>query len=221
MNNKIITTLKISQFNDKLILNKPEDIATFDGIEFDVSIKKTKYDLVFAFIFSLDEFSETVNMLIKKDLINPNGCFFYAYPKKGNKKYKEYIGRDDFFKKEYIDDEGFINNSHLKFFKMLAFDDVFTCIGLRHETKKETKSSKPSQCVGDYVDRIPDLQKHFANNKTVLDFYNNLTPGYQRDWARYVFSAQTETTIQKRLAEMEMIIGKGYKSKDLYRQSKK
>ena len=221
MNNEIITKLRIDKFNDKLILNKPEDITSFDGIDFDISIKREKYDLVFAFIFSLDEFSTTVNMLVEKDLINLNGCFFFAYPKKGNKKYKEYIGRDDFFKKESVDDDGFINNSHLKFFKMLAFDDVFTCIGLRYEIKKETKLTKPSQCVGDYIDRIPDLQRYFKSNKPVLDFYNKLTPGYQRDWARYVFSAQTETTIQKRLAEMEMIIGKGYKTKDLYRQNKK
>lgn len=131
--------LKINSFNDKLILNKPEDITIFNEIEFDTSLRKAKYDLIFAFIFSLDEFSEMIKMLIEKDLIRQKGCFFFAYPKKGNKKYKEYIGRDDFFKKEHVDNDGFINNSHLKFFKMLAFDDIFTCIGLRHETKKETK----------------------------------------------------------------------------------
>ena len=119
MNTEIISKLKILGFNDKLILNKPQNIDVFDGIVFDTSVGKPKYDIVFAFIFSLDEFSEIVKMAIEKDLINANGYLYFAYPKKGNKQYKEYIGRDDFFNTVNMDKDGFVNGSKLKFNKMV------------------------------------------------------------------------------------------------------
>ena len=47
-----------------------------------------------------------------------------------------------------------------------------------------------------------------------------LAPGYQKDWARYVYSAQTQMTREKRQLEMVDILGKGYKTAQLYRQAK-
>ena len=220
MNNEIITKLKILSFNDKLIINLPKDIDVFDGIDFNTSANKPKYDVVFAFIFSLDEFSKIVKMAIEKDLINTNGYLYFAYPKKGNKQYKEYIGRDDFFNPVNMDKDGFVNGSKLKFNKMVAFDDTFTSIGLKHETKTKQKT-QPSQCVADYIERIPELRQYFSENKEVAEFFDKLTPGYQRDWARYVYGVKSEETKTKRLAEMENVLKKGYKSIDLYRQNKK
>jgi uncharacterized protein YdeI (YjbR/CyaY-like superfamily) len=100
---------------------------------------------------------------------------------------------------------------------MAAFNETFTVVGLKHEEKRK-KSTQPSQCVEDYIDRIPDLRKHFSENKKVLDFFDKLTPGYQRGWARYVFAVKNPATTEKRFAEMENIIKQGYKSDDLYRQ---
>ena len=220
MNAEIISKLKILGFNDKLILNKPQNLDAFDGIIFDTSVSKPKYDIVFAFIFALDEFSEIVKMAIEKDLINANGYLYFAYPKKGNKQYKEYIGRDDFFTSVHMDKDGFVNGSKLKFNKMVAFNDTFTCIGLKHEKKTKPKT-QPSQCIADYIDRIPELQQYFSENKEVTEMFDKLTPGYRRDWARYVYGVKNEETKAKRLAEMEDILKKGYKSIDLYRQNKK
>ena len=220
MNAEIISKLKILSFNDKLVLNCPKDLDIFNGIDIDMSVDKPKYDIVLAFIFSLDEFSEIVKMAIEKELINPNGYLYFVYPKKGNKQYKEYIGRDDFFDSVHIDKDGFVLNSKLKFNKMVAFNDTFTCIGLKHETKTK-QNTQPRQCVADYIDRIPELQQYFAENKEVTEMFNKLTPGYQRDWARYVYGVKNEETKAKRLAEMEEILKKGYKSIDLYRQNKK
>ena len=220
MNTEIISKLKILSFNDKLIINRPEDIDIFDGIDFDTSVSKPKYDIVFVFIFSLDEFTEIIKMAIKEDLINANGYLYFAYPKKGNKQYKEYIGRDDFFNTVNMDKDGFVNGSKLKFNKMVAFNDTFTCIGLKHETKAKPKTQQ-SQCVADYIDRIPELQQYFSENKEVTEIFDKLTPGYRRDWARYVYGVKNEETKAKRLADMENILKKGYKSIDLYRQNKK
>lgn len=142
---------------------------------------------------------------------------YFAYPKKGNKRYAEYIGRDDFFSVIEMDDEGYVYDSAIKFNKMVAFGEIFTVIGLKHQEKRKSRSTQPSQCVADYVERIPDVRAHFANNQEVLDLYDRLTPGYQRDWARYIYSTKSEATTEKRFSEMEYILKQGYKTKDLFR----
>ncbi len=220
MNNEIIKKFGIEKFDKKLILNKPADISDFDGISFDTAPGKDKRDLIFAFIFSLNEFTDLLKTVIDNDLLNPNGVLYFAYPKKGNKQYAEYIGRDDFFGPADMNDEGYAGESSIKFNKMAAFNDVFTVIGLKHETKKK-KPAQPSQCVGDYIERIPDVRTHFERNDEVLAAFDKLTPGYQRDWARYVFGVKNADTTEKRFAEMEQILKQGYKSIDLFRRGKK
>lgn len=51
--------------------------------------------------------------------------------------------------------------------------------------------------------------------------YNELTLGYQKDWARYVYSAKKKETQEKRLSEMETILSEGFKTIDVYRRQKK
>ena len=220
MNSETLKKFSIEKFDKKLILHKPEDVTDFDGIDYASSIGHEKYDMIFAFVFSLDEFTNMVQTVVEKELLHPNGVLYTAYPKKGNRQYKEYIGRDDFFSAVVMDKDGYVYNSSVKFNKMAAFSDVFTVIGLKHEEKRK-KSAQPSQCVGDYMERIPDLRIHFEGNSTVLTLFDQLTLGYQRGWARYVFGVKNPATTQKRFAEMEHILKQGYKSEDLYRQAKR
>ena len=220
MNGEIIKKLGIEKYESKLIINKPSDISDFEGLLFDIDFDAESYDLIFAFIFSLDEFADVLQRVIENNLLNPNGVLYFSYPKKGNKQYKEYIGRDDFFGKVDMDSDGYVNDSPLKLNKMAAFNDVFTVIGLKHESKKKNKTSQPSQCVGDYIERIPEIREHFAGNSEILTFFDALTPGYQRDWARYVFGVKNAATTEKRFMEMECIIKQGFKSLDLYRRNK-
>ena len=220
MNEEIIKKFGVEKFDQKLILNLPDDIQDFDGITFHTVAEGSSYDLIFAFVFSLEEFVGLLEKVIIGNLLNPNGVLYFPYPKKGNKKYQEYIGRDDFFAKVSMDSDGFVNGSPIKFNKMAAFNDVFTVVGLKHETKRK-KTSQPSQCVGDYVERIPDLRKHFENQQDVLASFDRLTPGYQRDWARYVFGVKNDATTVKRLSEMENVLKQGFKSIDLYKRNKK
>ena len=220
MNIEIIKKFYMEKFDKKLILNKPLDINEFDGIAFDDAINKEKYDMIFTFIFSLGDFTNTVKTVIEKDMLNSGGMLYFAYPKKGNRQYKEYIGRDDFFGVADMDNDGYVFNSSLKFNKMAAFNDVFTVIGLKHEEIRK-KSSQPSQCVSDYVDRIPELRKYFSNDADFLVLFDQLSPGYQRGWSRYVFAVKNPATTEKRLKEMKNILKQGYKSVDLYRQNNK
>jgi hypothetical protein len=221
MSGQIINKLRINTYGSVLALDKPGDIHDLDSLLPDNSVQKEKYNTIFAFVFTLDEFMKKLQMVIEKDMLDRGGNLFFIYPKKGNKRYKEYIGRDDFFERVDVDDDGYVKGSLLKFFKMLAFDDTFTLIGLKHEETRKGRANQLSQCVSDYIGRIPDLQKHFAEDKEILAFFYILTPGYQRGWARFVYNTRSEETVKKRLDEMAGIIRKGYKSIDLYRADKR
>lgn len=64
------------------------------------------------------------------------------------------------------------------------------------------------------------MEKDLQDIPDLLAFYQSLTPGYRKDWARYVYSAKQEATRAKRREEMKIILGAGYKSRDLYRKDR-
>lgn len=218
--NSVIAKLNINKYPSKLILNKPEEITDFHELDFDNAISKEKYDFIFIFIFDLEEFSRYLQLVIENQAINDGGYLYFAYPKKNNPRYKEYIDRDSFFQQIPVDEEGYVQNSHLKFSRMVSLDDVFTIVGLKSQAKimKKTAGTKSSQCVDDYIEHIPDIKSYLDNHKDVLAIYNQLTFGYQKDWARYVYSAKRRETQEKRLDEMKDGLARGYKSIDLFRR---
>jgi hypothetical protein len=217
----IVDKLNLRKYASKLILNLPGDINEFKEIDFDASIQKEKYDLIFAFVFNLEEFSNELHKVIEKQLLSDKGYLFFAYPKKNNPQYKEYIERDQIFPYINVGEDGFVAESNLKFSRMVSLNDVFTVVGLKSEKKKAASPSKKSQCVDDYIVHVDDIKRYLEKNGELLSFYTSLTFGYQKDWARYVYSAQREETQEKRLLEMEDILGEGYKSRDLYRRKMK
>lgn len=219
----ILQKLNFSKYPIKLILNKPADIADFDELEFHSSIEQEKYDLIMIFIYHLEEFSTYIRLIIDKQLVADKGYVYFAYPKKNNRQYLEYIDRDSFLNEMPVDEEGYIQDSNLKFAKMVSLNEVFTIVGLKSEAKKTKKTSvaQKSQCVDDYVEHIADIKRYLQKNEEIVTRYNELTYGYQKDWARYVFSAKKKETQDKRLVEMESILAEGYKSMDLFRRQKK
>ena len=162
---------------------------------------------------------------ILKDLwdnekISESGIIYFAYPKLKNKLGHNPIHRDGIFLYLQVDEEdGYMKNTEYKFNKMISLDENYTLIGLKYlPRKKNKKSTQKSQRVDDYVDNIKDIEDYLADYPGELDFYKKLSPGYKKGWARYVYSAKTQKTIDKRLAEMVEILGQGYKSKELYRK---
>ncbi|TQR20383.1 YdeI/OmpD-associated family protein [Psychrobacillus vulpis] len=214
----IIEKLNLTKYNRKLILHMPENCKDFEEISFDMSIQDSKYDLLIIFVFNLNDYANYLKEVIDKQLIEKNGYLYFAYPKKNNPSYKEYIDRDDMINHIAPDDEGYVFGSDLKFSRMVSMDVTFTVVGFKLNQKKKTSNSASSQCVDDYIDNVKDIIMYLKCNEKLLNFFNQLTPGYQKDWARYVYSAKREETQQKRLLEMETILGEGYKSKDLYRR---
>lgn len=219
MDNTIIEKLNIKNYTRKVILNKPNDIREFDELSFDEIIGKGKYDLVFAFIFSLEEFIFLLKIIIQNDILNLNGMLYYAYPKKGNRQYKESIGKDDFFDVIDLDSDGYVHNSFMKFSKIVSFNDVYTVIGLKY-SEKYKKAIVSNQSVADYIERVSDVREHFKTNKDILDIFDILTPGYQCGWARYVYNTKNPVSTEKRFCKMQNILKQGFKSIDLYRQNK-
>ncbi|MGE7625444.1 YdeI/OmpD-associated family protein [Viridibacillus sp. NPDC096237] len=161
--------------------------------------------------------------VVESKRVKDKGYLFVAYPKKNNKEYTEYIERDTLFPAISPDEEGYVLKSTMKFAHMVSFNDTFTVVGIKNEPKKvkKTTTKKASQCVGDYVSRISDIQQYLKNQREIIDFYNVLAPGYQRDWARFVYSAKRTETQEKRLSEMAKILGEGFKTMNLYRANKK
>ncbi|MGV2488364.1 UNVERIFIED_CONTAM: YdeI/OmpD-associated family protein, partial [Bacillus mycoides] len=139
----------------------------------------------------------------------------------GNARYSTFIHRDEMFPALNVGDDGYVGESEIKFARMVSMDDVFTVVGLKREKKKAKKTPAASQCVADYADRIQDVEALLANHPAELKFYQSLTPGYQKDWARNLFSVKQEKTRDKRLEKMIEILSQGYKTIELFRKKKK
>ncbi|QOY35213.1 YdeI/OmpD-associated family protein [Anaerobacillus isosaccharinicus] len=214
----IINKLNLTKYKNMVVINEPSDYNLFTDFKTTIS---GDHDAIFIFVETMNEMVEHTERVIRDQLLLQNGYLFFAYPKKGNKRYDTFVHRDEIFPTMKVGEDGYIGNSDIKFSRMVSMDDVFTVVGLKREKKKEKQSPAASQCVADYQENVIDLEKLLAEYPNELAFYQNLTPGYQRDWARYIFSAKQQKTRDKRSQEMVDILSQGYKSIDLYRQKKK
>lgn len=223
MTKSIVEKLKLKKFEKIALLDVPTGSDYFfDLHDYDTKLTKSTYDLIFAFVLDMDNLKERVNKIIENNYLNKNGYLFLAYPKKGNKKYPTFIHRDDLLEGLGADEAGYVGTSNIKFARMVGLDDVFTVVGLKEDSKSKDKiSSKVGQSADDIAKWILEIENDLKNTPDVLAFYQSLTPGYRKDWARYVYSAKQEATKEKRREEMKAILGEGYKSRDLYRRNNK
>jgi hypothetical protein len=214
----IMTKLKLHQYENLAVLNQPDDYDVFDGYQSGLT---GGHDAIFIFVETVEEMARYTQMIIEEGQLLEKGYLFFAYPKKGNKRYETYVHRDAIFPAMKVGDGGYVTGSDVKFSRMVSMDEVFTVVGLKREKRKTKKSSAASQCVADYEDNVQDVEKLLAGHPDELSFFKELTPGYRRDWARYLFSVKQEKTREKRRGQMVDILSQGYKSVDLYRQKKK
>lgn len=214
----IIDKLNLSKYQNLAVLHQPSDYQLFNEAKTSLS---GDHDAIFIFVETMDEMVNYTQKVINEEQLQEKGYLFFAYPKKGNKRYNTYIHRDEIFPAMKVEEDGYVEDSDVKFSRMVSMDDVFTVIGLKREKKKAKKSSAASQCVADYEDHVKDIEKLLEGHPNELKFYQELTPGYQRDWARHIFSAKQQKTREKRQEQMVDILSQGYKSVDLFRQKKK
>ncbi|SFD50820.1 Bacteriocin-protection, YdeI or OmpD-Associated [Bacillus sp. 491mf] len=215
----IIDKLKLTKFQNMAVINQPSDYSIFT--EQKTTLSK-EHDAIFIFVETLDEMvMHTQTILNDEQLLLEKGYIFFAYPKKGNKRYETYIHRDEMFPAMNVGEDGYVGNSDIKFARMVSVDDVFTVVGLKREKKKAKKTAASSQCVADYENNVKDVEALLADYPNELKFYQSLTPGYQKDWARHIFSAKQQQTRDKRQQQMVDILSQGYKTIDLFRRKKK
>ncbi|MGW6192950.1 YdeI/OmpD-associated family protein [Bacillus cereus] len=215
----VIDKLKLNKYTNMVVINEPNDYEVFAD---KATTFSKEHDAIFIFVETLDEMVERTNFIINnEELLLEKGYVFFAYPKKGNARYSTFIHRDEMFPALNVGEDGYVGNSEIKFARMVSMDEVFTVVGLKHEKKKVKKTPAASQCVADYADRIQDVETLLANHPTELKFYQSLTPGYQKDWARNLFSVKQEKTREKRLEKMIEILSQGYKTIELFRKKKK
>lgn len=60
---------------------------------------------------------------------------------------------------------------------------------------------------------IPQVAALLADDPTLQAFFNDLTPGYQREWARFIFGVKAAATQQRHVAVMKTVFQAGFKSK--------
>lgn len=220
MTKTIVEKLNLTKYKRAAVLNRPEGEDLLAGLEqADNELGEGGYDLIFAFTLDMGALQSLVSRVIEGNALLPGGYLYAAYPKKGNKVYPTYIHRDSLFEGLGADEDGYIGTSSLKFARMVGLNDVFTVVGFKIEKRAPASSGKPSQSVGDYVARIPDIERDLQDAPELLAFYQSLTPGYKKDWARFVYGVVQEATRAKRREEMKHILGQGYKTADLYRRS--
>ncbi|UYZ22466.1 YdeI/OmpD-associated family protein [Mesobacillus jeotgali] len=214
----IISKLNLTKYSNLAVLNQPDDYDLFDGYKTQIS---GDHDAIFIFVESIEEMVEHTQSIINGQHLQEKGYLFFAYPKKGNKRYQSYVHRDEIFHAVKVGEDGYVENSDIKFSRMVSMDDVFTVVGLKREKKPAYKSTAASQCVADYEDNVHDVEKLLTDYPNERQFYKELTPGYQKDWARFIFSAKQQKTREKRQEQMVEVLSQGYKSMDLFRQKKK
>jgi hypothetical protein len=223
MDKTIVEKRNLNKYEKAAVLNMPEGENLLAGLgQHDTKLKRSEHDLIFAFVLDMEALWTLMNRVIVDNLLLPGGYLYAAYPKKGNKVYPTYIHRDELFIGLGADKEGYIGTSGIKFARMVGLNDVFTVVGFKAEAKgkeKGAKSAKPSQKVGDYEANIVDIEGDLQDVPQTLAFFQSLTPGYRKDWARYVYSAVQEETRAKRREEMKAILGAGYKSIEIYRRA--
>jgi SAM-dependent methyltransferase len=219
----IAEKLNLLKYKKAAVLQMPDGRDYFPELEgYSTELAEgASYDLIFAFVLDMPSLQNAVAEIINGRFLKPGGYLYLAYPKKGNKVYESFIHRDELLEGLGADEDGYVNGGTVKFSRMVGLDEVFTVVGLKEDSGGKNKvSSKASQCVDDYVHLIPEIEKDLGDRPDLLSFYQDLTPGYRKDWARYVYSAKQEATRQKRREEMKMIMSEGYKSRELYRRDR-
>lgn len=203
--------LRIKLEEPILILNRPNKIyfSDFNVVSEEFPIEPVK--IIIIFVKNMEELKSETLKIISKNSLQRGGRLLICYPKKGNSKFSSYINRDDIFPTLDVDDDGYIQSSNYKFNQMVSLDENYTIIEIKHEEKTSHKNKK-SQSVDDYIQYIPEIIQDLSHEKEALYFFKNLTYGYQKNWARYVYSAKEEETIQRRKNRMIEFLKQGIKS---------
>lgn len=209
---KLLKKLRLNKDDELVILNRPNENYFADMNVIESLDSKANYIVIF--VTNIEELTREVMNIVTNDMLLENGRIFVAYAKKGNKMYESFVHRDEIFPALKVSEEdGYIPNSDYKFNQMVSLDEVFTIVGIKKETKKTKKSKANSGRVDDYTKFIIDIEERISDLPKTRMFFDNLTQGYKKSWARYIYSAKKVETQEKRFQEMIALLDKGIKYK--------
>lgn len=214
MNTEVARKVRLDKYERVAVIGAPEGYQDTLGDDVSFSLTAAPFDLCLAFVFSLEEMTRFARQAAKDGIILPGGVLLFAYPKANNKVYPA-IGRDDIFPTFGIDPDGdgIVPDTSLSFNLMVKLDDVFTIIGLKNMAgQRRPSETRPSQIAADYEAKIPELRARLESSPEILTFFDGLTPGYKRNWARFVFSAVKEKTKNSRFEKMKRLLEAGKKT---------
>lgn len=202
-------SLKLKAVNKKVFLiNVTEELVLSEGLS---STCDSAPEIVVGFINTTDDLTQVVNSYNKSNPLAKT-ILNVIYFKKANKLGNAGINRDEMMELG----KGF----GLEACRLINVNENYSCMGFRPiEEFKQITKNKPSQCVDDYLDKIPELI-NVLNDEAKIKFAQ-LTLGYQKGWARYVFGVVQEKTRQKRLATANIAISQGFKAIDMYQSANK
>ncbi|GAK30185.1 hypothetical protein WOSG25_012820 [Weissella oryzae SG25] len=74
--------------------------------------------------------------------------------------------------------------------------------------------------LADFEEKIPAVLEILVadGDQNLATFFTSLTPGYQREWARYIFGVKAVETQARHIEQMKIILAAGFKSKRAYDQ---
>lgn len=108
----IINKLKLDKYKNMAVLNQPADYDLFNGYKTELT---GAHDAIFVFAETIDEMVGKTERIIREHQLLENRYLFFAYPKKGNKRYKTFVHRDEIFPALKVSEDGYVDNSDLKF----------------------------------------------------------------------------------------------------------
>jgi uncharacterized protein YdeI (YjbR/CyaY-like superfamily) len=79
----------------------------------------------------------------------------------------------------------------------------------------------PQKPLSEYEVDIPKVAELLESLPESHQFFTDLTPGYQREWARFIFGVKSEETKLRHIEQMKIIFEAGFKSKRAYDQRAK
>ncbi len=201
-------SLKLKTANKKVFLiNVPEELVVSEELN---STCDSSPEIVVGFINTTNDLAQVVSSYNKgnplaKTILN------VIYFKKSNKLGHAGINRDEMMELG--------KGLELEACRLINVNENYSCMGFRPiEEFKQINQNKPSQCVDDYLDKIPKLI-NVLNDEAKIKFAQ-LTLAYQKGWARYVFGVVQEKTRQKRLETANIAISQGFKAIDMYQSAR-
>ncbi|WP_125767758.1 YdeI/OmpD-associated family protein [Lapidilactobacillus wuchangensis] len=155
-------------------------------------------DLQVFFVMNLAEMQAAISEIAQSKQLTATGYLYLIYPKLSSKKYTG-IHRDSIFPYLKVNEAtGEVAATGLKFSRMVSFDEDFTVMGLKWLTGNQRATSAASQRGQDYVSFLPKIKQRLATETPAnAEFFQTLAPGYQRDWARYLYSPKTSATRER------------------------